>query len=132
MKNRKEVIFNNIGIALGMVVFLFFVSSFSVTASAVQRDRSIEVSSASEIHSSALKAISVDAVVLPTYQKSWVNCIDKLNVSHFSENFKITVDNRNIYHLILLRQKTCLQFKPLVIYRFCYLLYHKDPSEFLS
>jgi hypothetical protein len=132
MKNRKEDIFSNIGIALGMVVFLFFVSSFSVNFSAVQPDHSYQGTSASEIHSSTLKAITVDVAALPSYQKNWVNCVDRLNVSHFSENYKITVYNRDSYRQIILRQKTCLQIKPLVYYRFYNLLYPKDPSEFLS
>ena len=132
MKNRKEDIFSNIGIAIGMVVFFFFISSFPINSAAVHSDNSYQYTSASEIHSSALKAIEVVVAKLPSFQKNWVNCIDRLNVSHFNEKFKITTDTRNICHLIILRQKTCLHIRPLVFCRFYNLLYHKDSSEFLS
>ena len=78
MMNRKDDIINFLGRTLFMVLFFILISAFSQN-SFEQDDRSVHYEWISIPNTSTMSAVSVEAIQLPLFDKSWVSVIDKSN-----------------------------------------------------
>jgi hypothetical protein len=128
MIQGKEDRANYLGITVFIVFFFLFISAFS--------DQSINRTKATsrcelitELHLDPVNAIPINIVQLPSFQKSWVSFLDKLNIRLFNEDFKISSFNNKISIKNILLQKTQLSIKPIFICRFYYHLSSTDTEE---
>jgi hypothetical protein len=105
MMSRKEDLINFWERAIFVVLFLFLISSF-YDKSLAHENRSIHYASISLLDTSTISAVSVDAIQLPLFEKSWVSLIDKSNFIFFNEDLKIFADSNKITLRITSLQKT--------------------------
>ena len=95
MMNKKEDMINFWGRAIFVVLFLFLISSF-YEKSFEHENRSIRYESISLLDTSTISAVSVDAIQLPLFEKSWISLIEKSNFIFFNEYLKIFAFNKKI------------------------------------
>jgi len=128
MMNRKEDLINFWGRAIFMVLFLFLISSF-YEKSFTPDNRPIRYASISLLDTSTINAVSVDAIQLPLFEKSWISLIDKSNFTFFNENLKIFADSKKITQRITTLQKTQRLIKSTIHYGFYDHLFPIDNDE---
>src|ERR1035437_8972895 len=105
MMSRKEDLINFWGRTIFVVLFLFLISSF-YDKSLAHENRSIHYASISLLDTGTISAVTVDAIQLPLFEKSWISLIDKSNFAFFNENLKIFAANKKITLRITSLQKT--------------------------
>ncbi|HEY3388144.1 MAG TPA: hypothetical protein VGK38_01125, partial [Prolixibacteraceae bacterium] len=119
MKSQIEDISNYLGRALFIVLFFLLMAAFSNRSVEKSSDK-VKIELAYEWHATAEKAISVDAVELPLFQKNWVSSVDNLSLQFFNATFKQSADNRKIAQRFISLHQIELVLKPFPISRFYY------------
>lgn len=125
MTKQRENKIDYLGSALLIVLFFFFACGFSnkpvkrCNINVYQHEQIIE------LHS---KEVAVVIAQPPSYQKSQVSLIDKMNFKFFNDHFKILQDNRSFNQKFVLLQKAELLIKPIVLHRF-YSQKHFDTED---
>ena len=128
MMNRKDDIINFLGRTLFMVLFFILISAFSQN-SFEQDDRSVHYEWISIPNTSTMSAVSVEAIQLPLFDKSWVSVIDKSNFTFFNEDLKISAYNKKISQRIISFQKTQPLIKTTILCGFYHHLFPVDNDE---
>jgi len=128
MTDRKEVIIQNLGKALFLVLFLIVCASVSGSSEKLTyNDAQYEVLTG--LHSSPVKAIIAEFIQMPVYHKSLMTSIDNTGFTFCNIKFKLTIVNRNIAQQIISIEKTSLSLKPLSSCRFYYHVFSKDDKK---
>jgi hypothetical protein len=128
MINQKEDTANYLGTTLFVVLFFLLISSFSYN-SANQTYDPLRYELKSEFHSNNATAVIVNAILLPSFQKSYVPILYNATYNLFNANHKIFADNRKTDQNNILLQITQLSIKPILLFRFCFHLVPNDTEE---
>jgi hypothetical protein len=128
MVNNKENTINYSGTFLLIVLCLFFISAFA-DKSANQAFSSTQYGFISDLRTNPAKAVIVDAIHLPSLQKSCLSLLYNANFYLVKEGLKIVTDDRKIAQSIIALHKTRLKIKPLSVFKFYYHLLSADAEE---
>jgi hypothetical protein len=118
-----------------LFVFLFFLFVCAISQKQFQETHySVQYEMVNSLSSNPAKAIISPAVILPSFQKTWISCIDKMNFKLFNESFKIASYSLSINQKFNVVQKLGLIIKPLTLRTFYhyYLLQNSDEQPVLS
>jgi hypothetical protein len=128
MSDRKEDIIQNSGRIIFMVLFFLLAISFSGRSEKPTYDDS-QYELTTRLHSTSVKAILVDFVHVPFFQKSLLTTVDKSGFQFCNYKFKLSTDNLNSIRQILFTENASLSLKPLSFCRFYYHLFSAATKE---
>jgi hypothetical protein len=125
--------FDFLGSILFVFLFFLFVCAFS-DKQFHETHYSVQYEIVNSSSSNPAKAIISPTIKLPSFQKTWVSCIDKMNFKLCNESFKLASDSYSINQKINVVQKLGLIIKPLTLRTFYhyYLLQDSDEQPVLS
>ena len=123
MVYKKGDIINSLGTAIIIVFFLFIFSSFS-DKPITPTDRSSRYELKAGFHSDQVKAAILEAVRLPSVQKSSVLLLHNI----YNDTYKVIANDKTITQGFIELQKTQLSIKP-TFCRFYYHLFSKDADD---
>ena len=128
MNSWKEDIINFWGRALFVALFFLLVSSF-YEKSCIQDRKPFQYALSSALDTNSMNAVSVDNIVLPSFEKNWVSFIDKSNFIFFNEKIKIFADNQRTVLKIISLQKRQRLIKTIILSGFYRNLFPIDNDE---
>jgi hypothetical protein len=131
MIDRNEDRFSYVRIALVMVLFLLVLSAFS-TRTVKQGPVPSQSDLVSIVLSGNQNALEATAVQLPSFQKSWVTCIDRMKFHLFDVSLKNIPVNRIINQRLVFLRSVELKVKPLLFKGQHYRITSVDPPELPS
>jgi hypothetical protein len=117
-----------LGSLLFVFLFFLFVSVFS-DKPVQEKHYSVQFELVNSLSSNPSKAIISPAVKLPSLQKTWVSCIDKMNFKFCTKSFKIASYSVSINQKINVVHKLELIIEPLTLRTFYYFYFLQNSDE---
>jgi hypothetical protein len=114
IKSREYI--DYLGKIMFVILFFVFIGAFSNNHVKSIHHSAIPQNVILETRSNTI-AVNIEAPP-PSYQKSFVSLIDKLNIKFFNTNFKVLAHNKLVQQSIIVIQKGALLIKPIVLSRF--------------